>query len=140
MFVILDTNHYREFLHESEAGHRLRQRLIDTAANAFITVVTVQEVTQGWTAEINRRTAGQEQVHAYRQFQNAIHDFADVTILPFDDEAADEFQQLRGLRLMVGTMDLKIAAIARSHASLLLTRNLVDFSKVPGLQVENWLD
>jgi tRNA(fMet)-specific endonuclease VapC len=79
-------------------------------------------------------------VHAYRQFQNAIHDFADVTILPFDDEAADEFQQLRGLRLMVGTMDLKIAGIARSHAALLLTRNLVDFSKVPGLLVENWLD
>lgn len=140
MFVILDTNHYREFLHESEAGHRLRQRLMDSMADAFITVVTVQEITQGWTAEINRKTAGPEQVHAYAQFQDAVHDFADITILPFDDEAADEFQRLRGLRLLVGTMDLKIAAIARSHAALLLTRNLVDFSKVPELQVENWLD
>lgn len=140
MFVILDTNHYREFLHESEAGHRLRQRLIESSADAFIAVVTVQEITQGWTAEINRKAAGPEQVHAYRQFQDAIHDFADITILPFDDEAADEFQRLRVLRLHVGTMDLKIAAIARSHATLLLTRNLVDFSKVPQLQVENWLD
>ncbi len=138
MFVILDTNHYREFLHESEAGQRLRQRLMDSVADAFITVVTVQEITQGWAAEINRKTAGPEQVHAYGQFQNAIHDFADITILPFDDEAADEFQRLRGLR--AGTMDLKIAGIARSHAALLLTRNLVDFSKVPELQVENWLD
>ena len=37
-------------------------------------------------------------------------------------------------------MDLKIAAIALSHAALLLSRNLVDFTRVPGLRVENWLD
>ena len=37
-------------------------------------------------------------------------------------------------------MDLKIAAICIAHDPLLLTRNLVDFEKVPGLQVENWLD
>ena len=40
----------------------------------------------------------------------------------------------------IGTLDLKIAAIAISHDALLLTRNLVDFAKVPGLRVENWLD
>jgi len=37
-------------------------------------------------------------------------------------------------------MDLKIAAIARSHDALLLSRNLVHFALVPGLKVENWLD
>ena len=39
-----------------------------------------------------------------------------------------------------GTMDLKIAAIAISHNALLLSRNLLDFQKVPGLRVEKWLD
>jgi tRNA(fMet)-specific endonuclease VapC len=37
-------------------------------------------------------------------------------------------------------MDLKIACIALAHEALLLSRNLVDFEKVPGLRVENWLD
>lgn len=37
-------------------------------------------------------------------------------------------------------MDLKIAAICIAHDAMLLSRNLVDFEKVPGLRVENWLD
>jgi tRNA(fMet)-specific endonuclease VapC len=37
-------------------------------------------------------------------------------------------------------MDLKIAAINLVHDAILLTRNLVDFAKIPGLRVENWLD
>ena len=37
-------------------------------------------------------------------------------------------------------MDLKIASICLVRDGLLLTRNLSDFEKVPGLRVENWLD
>ncbi|MBM3862272.1 MAG: type II toxin-antitoxin system VapC family toxin [Verrucomicrobia bacterium] len=47
---------------------------------------------------------------------------------------------LRKHRLRVGTMDLKIASICLAHDATLLTRNLADFQKVPGLRVENWLD
>jgi tRNA(fMet)-specific endonuclease VapC len=36
-------------------------------------------------------------------------------------------------------MDLKIAAIALVHDALLLSANLRDFRKVPGLRVESWL-
>ena len=61
-------------------------------------------------------------------------------MLPFDDEAAATFDALESLRLRIGTMDLKIAAICLAHDATLLTRNLVDFEKVPGLKAENWLD
>jgi len=35
---------------------------------------------------------------------------------------------------------MKIASIALAHEALLLTRNLRDFTKAPGLRMENWLD
>ena len=48
------------------------------------------------------------------------------------------FAELSKLRLHVGAMDLKIAAITLSQNGLLLSRNLKDFSRVPGLRVEDW--
>jgi len=65
--------------------------------------------------------------------------FARWKILPFDDRAADEFKKLRGQKVRLGTMDLKIAAIAFVNDALLLTANLRDFERVPRLRIENWL-
>jgi len=36
-------------------------------------------------------------------------------------------------------MDLKIASVARVNDATLLSRNLQDFQKVPGLRVADWL-
>ena len=140
MFVVLDTNHYSAILHRTSLVAKLAERLAEADADAFTTIVTVQEVAQGWIAEINRRKPGREQLRAYDQFQNAIEDFASITVLRFDEQAGETFHRLQSQRLKVGTMDLKIAAICISHDALLLSRNLVDFQKVPGLRVENWLD
>ena len=42
------------------------------------------------------------------------------------------------LKLRIGTMDLRIAAIAIAQDALFLSKNLTDFRKVPGLRVEDW--
>jgi len=39
----------------------------------------------------------------------------------------------------LGTMDLRIAAMALAWDALLLSADLTDFQRVPGLKVENWL-
>ncbi len=140
MFVILDTNHYREFAKASVLGERLRQRLVSENADAFTTILTIQEVSQGWLAEINSRKPGRDQLRAYQQFQEAIDTLSEITILPFDEEAAEAFHRLHGMKLRGGTMDKKIASVALSHAALLLSRNLRHFNDIPGLRVENWLD
>ncbi|MGH9834285.1 MAG: type II toxin-antitoxin system VapC family toxin [Blastocatellia bacterium] len=59
-------------------------------------------------------------------------------ILDFDERAAEEFQRLKKQRVRIGTMDLKIAAIALAHNATVLTRNLRDFNKVPDLKAEDW--
>ena len=76
----------------------------------------------------------------YGRLHRSIEALIKLPILPFDDAAADAFHRLRDARIRTGTMDLKIAAICIAHDATLLTRNLVDFEKVPGLCVENWLD
>ncbi len=64
----------------------------------------------------------------------------ELNLLPFDTISAALFHELLPAHKHIGTMDLKIAAICVTHGTLLLSRNLVDFQKVPGLRVENWLD
>ena len=42
------------------------------------------------------------------------------------------------MKVRIGTMDLRIAAITIAQDGLLLSKNLTDFRKVPGLRVEEW--
>lgn len=58
--------------------------------------------------------------------------------VPFDDAAARQFDALRAGRVRVATMDLRIAAIALARDPTVLTRNGVDFGKVPGVRYEDW--
>jgi tRNA(fMet)-specific endonuclease VapC len=59
-------------------------------------------------------------------------------LVPFDDGSERRYLQLRASRLRVGTLDLKIAAIAVENALTVLTRNRADFGRVPGLKLQDW--
>lgn len=52
--------------------------------------------------------------------------------------AAQQYNRLAKSRIRVGSMDLKIVAIVLANDATLLSRNLADFGRVPGLQVEDW--
>ena len=62
--------------------------------------------------------------------------------LPFDDEAARYYgivrAQLRREGRPIGGNDLMIAAIAIANSHVLVTRNVGEFSRVAGLEVERW--
>jgi len=58
--------------------------------------------------------------------------------LEFDEATAAKFQELRDARINIGPNDLKIAAITLIHDATLLSGNFKDFTKVPGLRVEDW--
>ncbi len=79
-----------------------------------------------------------QQVGAYRRLKNVLNRYLKLTVLEFDEAAAEEFERLQKQRIRIGTMDLKIAAIALTRHATLLTRNSKDFSKVPGLHIEDW--
>jgi tRNA(fMet)-specific endonuclease VapC len=62
--------------------------------------------------------------------------------LPFDDAAASAYGTIRGhltnIGQVIGPNDLLIAAIAVANGLKLVSRNLAEFSRVPGLTVEDW--
>lgn len=79
-----------------------------------------------------------QQIDAYgKLFDHAIR-FQKYRLLPSDTAAAVEFERLKSLKLRVGTQALRIAAIAIARHAILLTRNLRDFHRIPGLQMEDW--
>jgi tRNA(fMet)-specific endonuclease VapC len=92
----------------------------------------------GWNAYISHARGTGGVVRGYEVFQRVIADFGVVQVLPFNTSAATEFDRMRAQRVRVATMDLRIAAIALSQGFTVLSRNVKDFAKVPGLVVEDW--
>jgi tRNA(fMet)-specific endonuclease VapC len=66
-----------------------------------------------------------------------------VPVLPFEAEADRAYAEIRQFLEQQGTPigpnDLLIAAHAVSQGLVLVTDNVGEFSRVPDLQVENWL-
>ena len=140
MFVVLDTNHFTEFIDASALGANLMSRIDEREAQVFSCITAAEESLRGWLALLNRKKPGQEQLEAYSKLQRCLETLGKFSILPFDQDAANHFHRLQSERIPIGTMDLKIASICIAYDATLLSRNLVDFQKVPGLRVENWLD
>lgn len=136
--LILDTDHLVEFDLGSAAGANLRERLDSTTEDFATTIVSGEEQLRGWLAQLHRLQDVHRQIEAYERLQHRIEFLADWLVLPWTSDAANIFSDLRKRGIRVGTMDLKIAAITLSNAAILLSRNLVDFEKIPGLRVQDW--
>lgn len=96
MFVVLDTNHFAKLVHDTGCGARLKQRFAKHRAEVLTTIITAQEVSEGWSAFIRKQKAGSEkQIHGYAQFQHSLELLMDFTLLPFDEQAAAVFRDLR---------------------------------------------
>ena len=67
-----------------------------------------------------------------------------VDVLPFDSGAAVEYGKicadLRKKGTPIGTMDMLIAAHARSENLIVVTHNTREFERVDGLQLEDWFE
>jgi tRNA(fMet)-specific endonuclease VapC len=136
---ILDTDHISIMDRGGSAAQPLLSRLILVKPNqVFTTIITYEEQMRGWLSYTAKTSSIAEQIAAYQKLERHIANYRKILVLSFDEKAGEVFQNLRKQYPRLGTMDLKIAAIALANQSTLLTRNTKDFDQIRNLSIEDW--
>lgn len=102
------------------------------AGRMAMSAITLAELYHG--AEKSQRVAQNLQV---------IEDFTSrLEVLPYTSQAAQHYGSIRAALEIrgqpIGVNDLHIAAQARSQGLVVVTNNVSEFARVPGLLFENW--
>lgn len=67
-----------------------------------------------------------------------------LEVLPFDEQSTQIYGSLRAALErqgnIIGAMDLLIAAQAKSLGLTLVTNNVSEFSRIPHINLQNWVD
>ena len=127
---LLDTNTVGFHIRRSSAV--LQRRLKRTPADAVaLSVVTEMEIRYG--LERNPRLRIAPLVEAF---------LAGITVVPLTSEAARHYAKIRAELEQKGTpigpLDLMIAAQALALGATLVTNNLEEFRRLPGLKAVDW--
>ena len=92
--------------------------------------------------EFELRHGAEKSQQPHRNHQLVTKLFTRFKSLPFDDQAASIAgslkAQLARVGLMIGPYDLLIAGIALANKWVFVTHNVGEFSRVPGLKIEDW--
>jgi len=135
---VLDTDiftHYRyghpvvvRRIVQHAVGHRLS-----------LPVPAVDELISGWQASFRRARVTPGQLAYFQlQFAEVIELMAGFEILPMTTASIAQHAALMAAKLHVKSPDLRIAAVALESGGIVVTRNLRDFRRVPGLISEDW--
>jgi tRNA(fMet)-specific endonuclease VapC len=140
MKFLLDTDHISILQKQTGPEYQsLSARIAQVQrADLAFCIVSFHEQVLGCNTYIGQAKTSADIVRGYRMFDRVLSAFAAAVVLPFDANASSSFDDLVAKRVRIATMDLRIAAIALSCGLRLLTRNQRDFSKVPGLIIEDW--
>lgn len=136
---IFDTDHISILDRGGLNAKHLLNRLLDVNPNeVVVTIISYEEQTKGWLSHLAKARNPKAQVEIYKQLKKQIENYCSIPIIDFDAYAAQEFQSLKKSYPRLGTMDLKISAIAIVNNATVLTRNISDFGQIPNLRIEDW--
>ena len=138
---VLDSDHLSILQRQQglEFSNLVKRCAAFNASDFFVTIISFHEQVNGWTKYVARAKNAHALTRGYMELEGIIESFARAQVLPFSTAAADIYDELRKRRVRVGAMDLRIAAIVIANQMTLLTRNTVDFERVPDLTFEDWI-
>jgi tRNA(fMet)-specific endonuclease VapC len=126
-------------LHQRE-DPRVSERIAATDLELlFTSIVTVEEQFRGRLAVIaGSHNNPRRLVRGYNELEQTRLYFLPWQVLPFTEEEYQTTLRLRRDGVRIGTLDLRIAATALRRGFIVVTHNVADFARVPGLVVEDW--
>ncbi|HEV8172183.1 MAG TPA: type II toxin-antitoxin system VapC family toxin [Actinoplanes sp.] len=135
--IVLDTNVVSELMRAEPALAVLTWLQQNSGDGMYTTTVTVAEIRYG----IARLPEGQRR-ESLHQAASEIFAAFPRQVLPFDLAAANAYADVVTVRESLGNpidgFDAQIAAICRSHAATLATRNTKDFTNTGISVVDPW--
>ncbi len=137
MFYVLDTNINTMLIKKNPLITQRVDAVRKTDA-LCTTMISFDESVSGWLPHCHRASNGEKRAEAYEQLYEVWLFYRQMICLPFDKVAGRMFDQFRAQKIRIGTNDLAIAAITLSVNGVLVTRNTVDFERVPNLVIEDW--
>ena len=135
---ILDTDTLSYF--ERGQPQIVERVLAQPLSMTAITVISIGEQFSGRQAYLRKAKTTAEIADAYLKLTNLVRVLSGFNIVTFSEAAILRYRFLLTLKLNIGGMDLRIAAIALEEDATVITRNLRDFTRVPNLKCENWAD
>lgn len=102
------------------------------------TIISFDEQMRGWMSVVAKANTIERLIVTYAKLDRFLKIFRRIPTVSFDADAGKVFEELKKQKIRVGTMDLRIASIAISRNAILVSRNLVDFERIPGLTIEDW--
>ena len=114
---------------------KLSERLASVSrAEVSLSAVTVAELLFG----AYRSGDSQRSLPLCRKFCSSFQ------VLPLNNAAAERAAEVRahleGKGQRIGAYDVLIAGIALAHGQIVVTRNTREFERVPGLEIQNWIE
>jgi tRNA(fMet)-specific endonuclease VapC len=107
--------------------------------NVAVSVISFHEQVMGIHEKLNQARRPADLPRWYRRMGELFDLYSKTNLVLFDDSAAAVLEVLRKTpKLRIKPMDLRIASVALSENLVLVTRNVRDFGKVPGLRTEDW--
>lgn len=140
--ILLDTDHVNVLKYPDHPRFANLTTRLNTSADQDVatTVITVEEQMRGWLAWINRSDDVRRQVLASQELLRLLTFLRAGMWCRLMNRRPANSRACARSAFTIGTMDLKIAAIALGHGALLLSANLRDFQQIPNLHVANWIN
>jgi len=139
--IVLDTDTlsiYQRPMNPLAMRLRARIAMVPASEEVTTTIISYEEQTRGWFGVLAKARSEAQRIEAYLRLLRHLENWRRMNVLSFDEAACAKFDSLMGSRIRIGKSDLRIGAICLAHGALLLSRNLQDFTKIPGLHVEDW--
>ncbi|NJM21965.1 MAG: type II toxin-antitoxin system VapC family toxin [Richelia sp. RM1_1_1] len=132
---ILDTDHLSLYGRNHPI---LIPKLLAAKIQLTTTAINIEEQLRGRLAQVAEAKEGVIQSNAYQRLVETVMLLSVFNVLQYDEKSQEIYQNCRKQRIRIGTQVLRIASIVLANKGILLTRNLRDFEKVPGLNIEDW--